>query len=331
MRLSVRALSSIAFALTIAAAPFPASAQKDEPHSTVGASTEIGKDIPPKVFSGDRSREIFFAQVLLDRGHHSPGVIDGYGGGNTRRAIKSFERANDMKVDGKIDDELIKTLSDQKRGTVLSSYSITSEDEAGPFKPVPAGMAAMAKRTRLGFASIEEMLGEKFHMTPALLRALNPGAKFKSGASITVVNRGDETVLGSVTRIEVDKAKSEMRAYDDNDKVIATYPATVGSKDFPSPSGTMKVAAIAATPNYTFDPSDQEWGGEKTLTLPPGPNNPVGGTWIDLGKNGYGIHGSPDPGDIGKTASHGCVRLTNWDAAELAKAVIPRETQVVFK
>lgn len=299
------------------------------PHANM---TQIGKDLPKAAFSGARSRDILIAQVLVDRSRHSPGVIDGYDGGNTRRALKAFESANGLKVDGKVDDELMSKLSAKLGDGILTFYTITSQDFSGPFRPVPGSMKAMAERDALGFTSAEELLSEKFHMTPGLLKALNPRAKLaKAGTKILVIDGGDEQAAGSVARIEVDKANSELRAFDDSDKLIATYPATVGSGDFPSPSGSMKVAAIAAKPNYTFDPKDQKWGGEMALTLPPGPNNPVGGTWIDLGKNGYGIHGTPDPSDIGKTASHGCVRLTNWDAAELAKAVRPGTTQVVFK
>ncbi len=291
---------------------------------------EIAMDLPKAAFSGARSRDVLIAQVLLDRGRHSPGVVDGYDGGNTQRALQAFKQAHGLGSGPAIDQATLRKLAEENPGAILKTYTITSDDVDGPFKPMPATMKAMAERDRLGFTDVEEKLGEKFHMTPGLLRALNPKANWKEGAAIKVVDGGDETGPGSVAKIEVDKANSEVRAYDGEGKILATYPATVGSGDFPSPSGTMKVAAIAAEPNYTFDPEDQEWGGDKALTIPPGPNNPVGGTWIDLGKNGYGIHGTAEPSAIGKTASHGCVRLTNWDAAELAKAVQPGTTQVTF-
>ena len=287
--------------------------------------------MPEAAFTGARSRETLIAQVLLDRSAHSPGVIDGYDGGNTQRAVRAFERANGLPVDGRPDQKMFQALSNKVGEGVLTAYTITSEDVSGPFKPVPDSMAEMAKRDRLGYAGVEELLGEKFHMTPGLLKALNPDADMgREGTKILVVQNGGEDISGSVARIEVDKAKSELRAFGENDELIATYPATVGSSDFPSPSGTMQVAAIAPRPNYTFNPEEQEWGGDKTVILPPGPNNPDGGTWIDLGKDGYGIHGSPEPSNIGKTASHGCVRLTNWDAEELAGAVQPGTTEVVF-
>lgn len=334
MTSSSRALLCAAGAIALCAmssVPVPGAEASD---STLANSdtVQIATNLPAAAFSGARSRKILIAQVLLDRSHHSAGVIDGYAGGNTRRALEAFEAANGLPRDGRIDDEVMEKLSASLGSGIVTSYTISSEDVSGPFKPVPRSMKAMARRDALGFASAEELLAEKFHMSTGLLEALNPGAALsKAGTRILVVNAGDDQLSGSVARIEIDKAGSEVRAYDGSDAIVATYPATVGSSDFPSPSGTMKVAAIAPRPNYTFDPDDQDWGGDKALTLPPGPNNPVGGTWIDLGKNGYGIHGTPDPADIGKTASHGCVRLTNWDAAELAKAVQPGTTRVVFK
>ena len=301
-------------------------------HAQTSDVAQIGKDVPQSAFSGARSRDILIAQVLVDRSRHSPGVIDGYDGGNTRRALEAFERANGLTPDGRIDDELMRKLSSRLGSGILTSYTITSEDVSGPFRPVPDTMKAMSERDALGYASVEELLGEKFHMSPGLLKALNPNASMSSaGTTILVVDGGDEQPAGSVARIEIDKANSELRALDGSGNVIATYPATVGSSEFPSPSGSMEVRAIAPNPNYTFDADEQDWGGDETVILPPGPNNPVGGTWIDLTKDGYGIHGTPEPATIGKTSSHGCVRLTNWDAAALAEAVEPGTTQVVFQ
>ncbi|MGB3795102.1 MAG: L,D-transpeptidase, partial [Alteraurantiacibacter sp.] len=143
----------------------------------------------------------------------------------------------------------------------------------------------------------------------------------KAGQEIVVISRGNPSISGTIARIEVRKDAGEVAALDADGNELATYPATIGSGEFPSPSGNMTVSAVAPEANYTFDPDDQKWGPDKTFVIPPGPNNPIGGVWIDLGKDGYGIHGSPDPQLIGKTTSHGCVRLTNWDARTLADAV----------
>lgn len=324
MSLSVRALSSIAVALTVTAAPFPASAQKDEPHSTAGTSTEIGKDIPPKIFTGKRSRDVLDAQVLLDRAHFSPGVIDGYPGGNTRRAIEAYQQANGMAVTGDVDAGLLAALRSAHTGETFARYTITDADAAGPFRTVPAGMEAMAELDSLGYETAAEALAERFHMARAFLETLNPGVDFaKQGTGIIVVALQDRALDAKVARIEVDAARARLRAYGSDGRLLASYPATVGSNQFPSPSGSMNVRALAPEPKYYFSPEGREWGPDRNLTIAAGPNNPVGSTWIDLSKDGYGIHGTPDPRLIGKTASHGCVRLTNWDARALGQSVEP--------
>lgn len=207
---------------------------------------------------------------------------------------------------------------------------VVEAGEVADLVTVPASMEDQAKLDHLGYETAVEALAEKFHMSQGLLRRLNPQATFAPGETIKVVRVGGSELVGKVSRIEVDKARGELRAFGDADELLASYPATIGSDSFPSPSGTMEVRAVAPSPTYYFDPSGREWGPKRRLTIAAGPNNPVGGTWIDLTKEGYGIHGSPDPRLIGKTASHGCVRLTNWDAAELGAAVEKGAT-VIFQ
>ena len=305
----------IAAALMLAALPAGLSAQ--------GAlSLTLPEQAPGDIFKSSRTKEALVAQVLLDRSRHSPGVIDGIMGGNTARAIKAFQRANGMKPTGELTSGLLRKLLAQHSGDIVERYKITTADASGPFIDVPDDMAAKAKLDRLAYESPAEALAEKFHMAKSFLEALNPGVDFgQAGTEITVIKVDDKPLQPDVARIEVDKASSSVRAYASDGKLVATYPATVGSSTFPSPSGTMKVKAVAAEPKYYFDPSGRKWGPDEKLTIAAGPNNPVGSTWIDLSKEGYGIHGSPDPRLIGKTASHGCVRLTNWDAEELGKAV----------
>lgn len=281
------------------------------------------------LFGGARSREVLAAQILLDRSGHSPGVVDGVMGGNTVRAIAAFQRANDMQVDGRLSAALLDRLRAAHSGTLLQRYTISAEDVAGPFVVVPEGMEAQAELETLGFERPAEAIAEKFHMAESFLVALNPGADFSAGSAITVIVPGKAELAAKVDRIEIDKAASELRAFASGGALVATYPATIGSSRFPSPDGSMEVTAVAAAPTYHFNPEGRDWGPDKQLTIAAGPNNPVGGTWIDLSKEGYGIHGTPDPALIGKTSSHGCVRLTNWDAAELAKAV-SKGTQVEF-
>lgn len=271
---------------------------------------------------GNRELQTIAVQVMLDRANHSPGVIDGYTGGNTSRAIRAYRRANGLPEGDAIDSALIDSLRSSNSGSVFSTYTITQEDLSGGFTDVPSGFAEQADLERVGYEDAQEMLAERFHMDQEFLAALNPDADFsEAGQQIVVVDTGNGGISGEVARIEVRRDAGEVAALDAEGNVLATYPATIGSDEFPSPSGSMQVNAVAPEANYTFDPNDQEWGPDTTFVIPPGPNNPVGGIWIDLSKDGYGIHGSPDPQLIGKTQSHGCVRLTNWDAQELANAV----------
>lgn len=270
------------------------------------------------------------AQILLDRSGHSPGVVDGVMGGNTARALRAFQREQGLTVDGKLSSAVLERLQSSYPGDLLQRYTITAEDVAGPFVNVPSAMEAQAELETLAFESPAEALAEKFHMSKSFLEALNPGADFGSaGIEITVIVPGKNEIEGEVARIEVDKSASALRAFAKDGTLLASYPATVGSSTFPSPSGAMEVVAVAPAPTYHFDPEGRDWGPDKQLTIAAGPNNPVGGTWIDLSKEGYGIHGTPDPALIGKTSSHGCVRLTNWDAEQLAKAVA-KGTKVEF-
>lgn len=272
------------------------------------------------------------AQVLLDRAHFSPGVIDGQDGENVKNAIAAYERANGLPEDGLLDAEVWAKLT-ADAGPVLTDYVITAQDVAGPFTPViPKDYAELAKLDGVRFTGPLEALAERFHMDVPLLQALNPGADFSAaGTRIVVAAPSRPELPAKVARIEVDKARKQVRAYDAGDKLLAAYPATVGSADLPTPEGEWAVRTIAPSPTYTYDPSRLNFGDKKAgkLTIKAGPNNPVGAVWIDLTKDTYGIHGAPEPRLVGKVASHGCVRLTNWDAQQLAQAV-EKGSKVIF-
>ena len=263
-------------------------------------------------------------QVLLDRTRFSPGIIDGLGGQNTRQAIAAFEAANDLTVDGELDPAVFQRLTGNDGGRVLIDYTITEADVAGPFiGTLPTDLAAMARLDTVGYADAREALAEKFHMTEALLDALNPGADFtRAGQTLVVAQTGPNPMQGEVSRIVVSKSEQSVRAFAADGTLLAFYPATIGSSEMPSPSGAYTVRAIAPEPNYTYDPSRVSYGkGGSKVVVPAGPNNPVGSVWIDLSRDTYGIHGTAEPSKIGKTASSGCVRLTNWDVEQLAGAV----------
>lgn len=320
---------AIVLAALCAATPSPAAApnagEADRPFLARwdGPSLALPEGVNKDAL-GKRELRTIAVQVLLDRSRHSPGVIDGYMGANTRRAIRYYRKANGLAEGDAIDGELLNALTKEGAKTIFRTYTVTESDLAQDFKDNPDTFEQMAQADGLPFESPLEMFGERFHMDQDFLRALNPDADFgKAGTKLVIVAGGDESLSADVARIEVRKSENSVALLDKNGGLVASYPATIGSDEFPSPSGTMDVKAIATDPKYYFDPSALSWGPDKRLQIPAGPNNPVGGTWVDLSKEGYGIHGAPDPKMIGKSASHGCVRLTNWDAEEVAKAVSP--------
>ena len=272
-------------------------------------------------------------EVLLDRAHFSPGAIDGQAGSNLRNATAAYEKSKGLPAVTSPNAPLLEALESADPGPVTQDYAITAEDEKGPFLGViPQGFQALAKLDHLGYATPLEALAEKFHMSEALLRSLNPKADFAvAGTSIVVVRPAASGLGGPVAKVEVDKAAGQVRALGADGAVLAAFPATVGSTERPAPSGQWAVKTVVHDPDYSYDPRRLTFGDKSQglLRIAPGPNNPVGSTWIALTKETYGIHGAPDPTKVGKTASHGCVRLTNWDAATLGKA-LTKGTPVVF-
>ncbi|HYG27450.1 MAG TPA: L,D-transpeptidase, partial [Caulobacteraceae bacterium] len=275
--------------------------------------------------AAQQRRVLIKAQVLLDRAHFGPGVIDGKEGENFRQALAAYERARGMPADGELDAQVWQALTQDAR-PVMQDYVITEEDARGPYldKLPPADdYKALAALEKLSYTSPMEAIAERFHMDEALLKALNPNADFAKAGTKILVTAPTRAPLPQVARIEVDKAARELRAYDASNSLVAIYPATVGSSDMPTPDGEWEVLSVHEDPVWNYDPAKLNFGDKSVgkLTIPAGPNNPVGLIWIDLSKDTYGIHGTPDPPQVGKTASHGCVRLTNWDAQALAAAV----------
>ncbi|WP_425491229.1 L,D-transpeptidase family protein [Luteimonas fraxinea] len=263
-------------------------------------------------------------QVLLDRVHFSPGEIDARGGTNTTRAIAAFQRFSGIEANGTLDARTWDALTADAAPALLA-HTLTAEDVAGPFVAVPDDMMAQSKQDALGFETIVEALGERFHASPALLRRLNPGSDFKAGTRIVVPNVAEAAPLAEPARVVVSKSDSVVRLVDAGGKVYAQFPASTGTERDPLPIGEWKIEGVATDPTFHYNP-DLFWDADPShakAALPAGPNNPVGTVWIDLSKPHYGIHGTPEPQNIGKTQSHGCIRMTNWSARRVADVVKP--------
>jgi len=306
-------------ALALAATTPPAAINAQEANSALSTPVESGKG--PAVLR---------AQVLLDRAHFSPGEIDGAFGSNLQRALSGFQERNGIPATGKLDAPTWAALNLDK-SEVLANVTISAEDVAGPFEKAPSDMMAKAKMKAMVYGSALEAIAEKYHASPALVQQLNPGKGFAAGDSIVVPNVASESALPEAAKVVVDKSDSTVSLLDAGGRKFAQFPATTGSEHDPLPIGDWKIQGVSKNPEFHYNP-DLFWdakAGHSKATIAPGPNNPVGLVWIDLSKEHYGIHGTPEPSTIAKTQSHGCIRLTNWDVVAMSAAVKPGTTALL--
>lgn len=299
---------------------------------------------------------ILHAQVILDRLGFAPGILDGREGQSLTAALRGFQTSRGMTPSGKLDPATLRALHPYASWRPVRRVTLDAGMLRGPFiHPLPTEPEQQARLPSLAYARPLEKLAEMFHTTPEVLVELNPGgAAIRPGATFVFPGAGASThdypadikpewrqTLSDLNvdsnqpqadHIVVDKSEQVLKVYDAQDRLVAQFSATMGSEHDPLPIGTWKINGADTNPKFHYNP-DLFWDarkGDDPATLPPGPNGPVGVVWLDLSKEHYGIHGTPEPQTIGRTESHGCIRLTNWDAARLALMVKPG-TEAIFQ
>lgn len=326
--------------------------------TTVGPVALLAHAAAPKSapVNAPIDRSVLHVQVILDHLGFSPGILDGKTGMSLTAAVKGFQENRGLPITGKIDGATLGALHEYRSLRPTVQIALTQEMLAGPYVAViPHSEDEQAKLPGLYYRNPIEKLAEMFHTTPKVLIALNapttaltvgtkvifpntvpssrdydPKLKPEWRATLNTLNVDAHQPQGD--KIVVKKSDDVLRVLDKQDKLVAQFQVTTGSEHDPLPIGNWKVTVIDYNPKFHYNPAlfwDAKKGDTKAM-LPAGPNGPVGVVWLDLTKEHYGIHGTPVPENIGRTESHGCVRMANWNAARLAQMVKPG-VAVVFE